>query len=147
MLQKSTTFFIDFDAVVKWTKTAKDEARGHLLMLSSEVDKAMSVASLIDGTAVDFLFGVKAAERRPGVRFRPNDVKKYLSTLDDEGQEAFAKFYYVVFAAVVRYHSQMEHVCACLRSSWLQQDLRNEVEEAFRHLLGVVTERNIVEDD
>jgi hypothetical protein len=147
MQHLQSTYFLDYEVVVRETKTKLDEARGHLLMLGDESDTALSIASLIDGSAIDFLFGVKFLIPDPAARKRANDVKRFMATLDEEGQEAVAQFYYVVFASILSYHRQMDHMCACLWSSWLRQDLRSEVEEAFHHLRFLVTERNLLEDD
>mmetsp|Transcript_7977 Transcript_7977/g.13243 ORF Transcript_7977/g.13243 Transcript_7977/m.13243 type:complete len:148 (-) Transcript_7977:1766-2209(-) len=147
MQNLSISFFIDYDAAFSIRKTSKDEARGHLLLLTgNEADNQLAIASLLDGSSIDFLFGVKHTQAMVMIS-KANDVKKFMRSLDDDGQDAIVKFYFVVFSALVRYHKQMEHICAFLWESWLIHDAKEDIMEAFGHLQSLITEKNVISDD
>lgn len=122
-----------------------EETKAHLVLLSDDVDCNLSVAAILDGSTIDFLFGARDNDAR-SVIAKANNVKKFLRGLDTDGQEAAAKFYLVVFQSMARYQKNLSHPCSCLWASWLQLQFRDDIEEAFNHLAGIVTEKNILHD-
>lgn len=140
-----TSFFLDHHAILRVGKRTVEETKGHLVMLSDDVDCSLSVAALLDGSSIDFLFGARDTDAR-SVAAKANNAKKFMRSLDTDGQEAFARFYLVVFQSLVRYQTGISHPCSCLWARSLQLQLRDDIEEAFLHVRGIVTDRNIMHD-
>jgi hypothetical protein len=140
------TFFYDEQFLV--TLNSKpgllSEAKGHIVLLGSNVESFLKAAALIDGSTVDFLFGLKYAHQTShqishangGVgRSRANDVKKFLRTLDIEGQEAAADFYLVVYQALVSYQEENDKCCGFLCSDQKKKAMNESIERGFQHFI------------
>lgn len=145
MQSLNSGFFLDHSAMVRVGKRTMEEAKGHLTLLLDDVDCNLSVAALLDGNTIDFLFGFRDNDARSVVA-KANNAKKFMRGLDTDGQEAFAKFYLVVFQSLTRYHKAISHPCSCLWARSLNVQLREDIEEAFAHLRGIVTEKNVLLD-
>ena len=141
-----SSFFLDHEAILKVGKRTIEEAKGHLVLLSGEADMHLTTAALLDGKTIDFLFGVYSTEVRSAAA-KANAVKKFMRNLDTDGQEAIAKFYYVVYKAFIDYHKRIEHPCSCLWSASLKNNMYQDIEDAFVCLQGLITDRNISRDE
>lgn len=108
-------FFFDEKTVLSLDTQSVEQAKGHLVLLGSSVENFLKLATLIDGSSVDFLFGVRYTNQQGGMgRSRANEVKKFIRSLDSLGQEAAAEFYFSVYNAVVEYYEAQRQCCAVL---------------------------------
>jgi hypothetical protein len=124
-----------------------EEARAHLVFLAAGgEDYSLSKAALSDGNTIDFLFGVRGSEVR-SVASKANAVKKFMRSLDEDGQQAVTKFYLVVYQSLDTYHKQLNHPCSCFWSSSLRQNMLGDIEEAFECLQGIVTAKNVLREE
>lgn len=140
------SFFFDFDVIKHVGKRTEEETRGHSIMLASDVDSNLCIAALLDGSSIDFLFGVRRADNRSAAS-RANDVKKFMRNLDEDGQQAIAKFYFIVYKSVLRYQKRLRHPCSCLWVHSLVVDLHGDIDEAYVCLRGIISAKNIIDDD
>lgn len=142
-----SSFFLDHAAIARIGKRTVEETKAHLVFLGSGgEDFTLSRAALADGNAVDFVFSVRGAEGR-SVASRANDVKKFMRSLDESGQDAVAKFYLVVFQSMATYQKKMSHPCSCFWASTLCNNMMGDIEEAFDCLKGMISEKNILRED
>ena len=142
-----SSFFLDHEVIMQVGKRTVEETKAHLVFLNNNgTDRALSVAVLSDGNAIDFLFGVKNTDAR-SVASKANSAKKFMRSLDEQGQESVARFYLVVYQSLANYHRKLENPCSCLWSYYLRKDLQEQVEDAFQCLRVIVTDRNIRQDD
>lgn len=132
-------FFYDEKVILSFNDSSRiDQLKGHLVLLGSNVENFLKLATLIDGSTVDFLFGVKysnlsSQDARLG-RSRANEVKKFIRSLDVQAQEAVAEFYFSMYAAIVEYHHQNKKCCGCASlcfSETNKQRLFSQLERAF----------------
>lgn len=111
-----------------------DQAKGHLILLGSNVENFLKVATLIDGSSVDFLFGIRGAVQSGMGRSRANEVKKFIRSLDGLGQESISEFYFSLYNAVVEYHADCHQCCSFLSAERNKRELFDKVERAFLNL-------------
>lgn len=140
------SFLLDPDVIVHIGKRTEEETKAHFVLLKPDVDSNLSRAALLDGSTIDFLFGVRRSEVRSAAA-RANDVKKFMRNLDEHGQEAFAKFYFVTYQAMLNYQRRQRHICSCFWTHTLLADLHGDIDEAYVCLRGIISERNIISDD
>lgn len=142
------SFLLDPDVIVEVGPRTEEETKAHFVLLksSTEVDHNLAIAALLDGNTTDFLFGVKRAEVRSAAA-KANDVKKFMRNLDEQGQVAFTKFYFLTYQAILNYQRRRRHICSCLWTHTLLADLHADIDEAYVCLRGLVTQRNILADD
>jgi len=112
-------FFYDEKVILSFNDSSKfDQLKGHLVLLGSNVENFLKLATLIDGSTVDFLFGVKYSNSSDNSglmgRSRANEVKKFIRSLDVQGQEGAAEFYYAMYSAIADYHHQNQKCCGCV---------------------------------
>jgi hypothetical protein len=111
----SPDFFYDEKVIFSLQNIAIEQAKGHLILLGSNVESFLKLATLLDGSTVDFLFGVRYASNysSTGVgRSRSNEVKKFIRSLDASGQEAIAEFYFLLYSAIMEYSESSRQCCA-----------------------------------
>lgn len=132
-------FFFDEKTVFSLDAQAVEQARGHLVLLGSRIENFLKLATLIDGSSVDFLFGVRYTNQQTGIgRSRANEVKKFIRSLDSLGQEVAAEFYFSVYNAVVEYYEAQKHCCACLCQERTKRAALEKVDRAFISFLRKV---------
>ena len=143
MQHLSSNFFLDHTVVTRFDKRIVEETKAHLIILGSGGgnDTTLTTASLEDGNAIDFLFGARGFNAR-SASSKANAAKDWMRSLDDHGRDATARFYLIVFQSMETYHKNMNHPCSWLWSFWLRRRLLVDIEEAFAHLKGVISENN-----
>eukprot|EP01039_Chlorochromonas_danica_P004277 gene4277-4697_t len=125
-------FFYDANLLFDNEDMKVEEIRAYSILLGSNVESFLKVATLVDGSTVDFLFGSKTYARMNRVsRSRANDVKKFIRSLTTHEQEAVSKFYYGVYLALVEYYVARDSVCSCLWEAQLRKGFREQVEQHF----------------
>lgn len=127
-------FFFDKAYVLSMgtSGSAVDELKAHTILLGSNVESFLKAATLIDGSTVDFLFGVKAANQQHGLaRSRANGVKKLIRALNNREQEAVTKFYYAVYVALIGHSEGKAHPCSCVWREGLRRGFTETVDRAF----------------
>ena len=143
-----SSFFIDHSVVTRFDKRVVEETKAHLIILGSGGgnDTTLAAAAIADGNTIDFLFGVRDSEVQSAA-LRASKAKKWMRSLNDQGQDATARFYIVVCQSMEIYHRNMEHPCSFIWSFLLQKRLLDDIEEAFVHLKGMISENNIHTDE
>jgi hypothetical protein len=129
----SPDFFYDEKVIFSLQNTTIEQAKGHLILLGSNVESFLKLATLLDGSTVDFLFGVRYASNysSTGVgRSRSNEVKKFIRGLDATGQEAIAEFYYLLYTGIMEYSEASHQCCATLFCQ--ERNKRNFLDKADR---------------
>lgn len=98
-------FFLDFSFIQSLDDKQVDIAKGHLILFSQhDKDETLKVASLLDGTSIDFLFGVSRTNQNSENRARSNNAKRFIAALDSNHQLEVAKFYSKVYQSIVDYY-------------------------------------------
>jgi hypothetical protein len=146
MQSYSSSFFLDHDVVCEIGKRTREITKGHLCLLGGESDSNLRVAALMDGKTIDFLFGASSMESGPTAA-KANAAKKFLRKLDESGQEAVASFYFVVYKSMADYQQKSDHPCSCCWARAHRVHLQNSIEDAFTCLKGMITDRNIINDE
>jgi hypothetical protein len=107
-----------------------NEAKGHRILLRSD-DLHFKISALVDGTTVDFLFGVASTNRKNNPLTL--DLKSYIIGLDERKQADIILFYTEVYEAVIDYLEKVDGYgilsCCCIPVA--QKQLRNKIETAF----------------
>jgi hypothetical protein len=126
-------FFYDEKVLLSFGTTKSiDQAKGHLILLGSNVENFLKLATLIDGSTVDFLFGVRyASEISTTGRSRSNEVKKFIRSLDTQGQDAASEFYFSMYNAVVEYHHDCNQCCSFIAAEKNKRDFFEKIDRAF----------------
>ena len=132
-------FFVDRRVILNLTGKSILEAEGHVHLLSHSGSDSLKVATLLEGTSVDFLFGVERGQNNPSLR-KVNKVKSFIQALDESDQEAVADFYYLVYRAIAKYHRQIDHPCAWFFWGTYESDLDSDIQDAYNHLSGMLGE-------
>lgn len=133
-----TSFFYD-ESTVKQDTLSLDELRGHLILLSKMNDASFHLAALLDGSSIDFLFGIKRNSIDSRLRKRLSSVKAFIRSLSEDKQVYVAEFYSSLYQAVVIYHSKIE---SCGRMFYFcnymsaETVFREQVSSAFQKLVS-----------
>jgi hypothetical protein len=129
----SSDFFYDPVFLHNITDRSLQEIRAHTIILGSDVEGFLKVAALIDGSTVDFVFGLRPSQRTLA-RSRANEVKRFVRSLDSREQEAVARFYLSLYEALASYQEGKEAACACLFESQMRRGFDESVDRAFTRL-------------
>ncbi len=125
MMQVSLNFFLDVDVLVNCSGKDVDAAKGHLILFdSNDMENFLKVAALLDGSSIDFLFANKRGTEGSTSRIKINTVKKFIRSLDTKGQEEVAKFYTLVYKALVEYNSEKAKSWGC---SCCDKDIKRDL--------------------
>lgn len=139
----SIHFFVDLTVIQQLSDKHIDAAKGHLIILGHhDRDNNLKIAALLDGSSIDFLFGVNNATQGSISRIKVNNVKKFMKSLDVAHQEKVAKFYGEVYQSIVDYYNWKANSwnCCCdtKRAIMIEtiensfQDLRDSLGDRFR---------------
>ena len=136
------TFFLSSDALVHLSRTRKNEARGHQILLET-ADTGLQISLLLEGTTIDFLFGDCARSRSSICKSndRVRKVKNYVRSLSEKKQLEVVLFYKTVYASLVKFHKKVESLgifCDCVMVFYSKAALRHEVLEAFSKLYRIL---------
>ena len=102
-------FFLDLSVIQSLEGKNIDISKGHLILFGNhDKDGTLKVSALLDGSSIDFLFGVYNASQNSINRTKANNVKKFVRQLDSTSQIEIAKFYGSVYKAVVDYYNWRE---------------------------------------
>jgi hypothetical protein len=141
------SFFYDLDVVKQVGKRTEEETHGHFIMIhNTDQDCHLALAALLDGTTIDFLFGVRRTEVRSAAA-RANEAKKFMRSLDEDGQRAVAKFYFVIYKSVLTYQKKLHNPCSCLWYHSLVTNMHDDIDDAYVSLRGMISDRNIISDE
>lgn len=139
MNTRTVDFFLSRSVVLNLKGKEVLEAQGHIHLLSKSGEDSLQIATLLDGTTVDFLFGVSRMKESP-LRIKVNEVKEFLHSLDEHSQKLVAEFYLLAMQAIVKYHKQIVHPCSWLFCGTYESDLWYELEQAYSHLDSILSE-------
>ena len=130
----SVHFFVDLAVLHQLNERQVEIAKGHLIILGRrDSDHSLRIAALLDGSSIDFVFGVNNATQGSISRIKVNNVKKFMRSLDVPHQEEVAKFYGTVFQAVVDYYNwRASSWDFCCDTRWAI--LKETIETAFQDL-------------
>lgn len=139
----SVHFFLDMTVIQQLDEKRVEAAKGHLVILGHHVpESTLKIAALLDGSSVDFLFGVNNSTQGSISRIKVNNVKKFMRNLDARHQEEIAKFYGRVYQAIVDYYNWKASTwCWCWDTRRVVlvetieaafQDLKDEFGDIFR---------------
>lgn len=134
LLCLSSDFFFDEKTILSFDVQSKEQAKGHLVLLGSNVENFLKLATLIDGSSVDFLFGVRYGNQsnsNGAGRSKSNEVKKFIRSLDASGQEAIAEFYFSLYHAITDYYEAQSHCCSFMCQETNKRKLFEQIDRAF----------------
>lgn len=127
-------FFFDEKTILSLDAQSKEQAKGHLILLGSNVENFLKLATLIDGSSVDFLFGVRYGNQSntDGVgRSKSNEVKKFIRSLDVTGQKSIAEFYFSLYHAITEYYEAQSSCCSFMCQESNKRKMFEKIERAF----------------
>lgn len=130
----SVQFFVDFAVIQHLDSKNIDAAKGHLIILGHyDQESSLRIAALLDGSSIDFMFGVNNTTQGSASRIKVNNVKKFMRNLDVPHQEQIAKFYGRIYQAVVDYYNWRESTwCCCFDTQ--KAVMTEAIEAAFQDL-------------
>ena len=139
----SLDFFLDRDVIMNLEGRLIEEAQGHVHLLGGNGEDSIKVPAIVDGSTIDFLFGIKRIHdttQAPSCCAKVNRVKAYINSLDDHEKEAVADFYYFTFRSIVKFYKQLDQPCNYLMYNMLETELSVELEEAVENLTGFLNQ-------
>ena len=135
-------FFLSSDSLVDLSRTRKNEAMGHQVLLES-ADNGLQISLLLEGTTIDFLF-CNSARTRSFVGKSDDSVRKvknYIRNLSQNKRLEVVQFYKAVYTSLVKFHTRIDTVgvfCDCVIVLYSKAALRREVLEAFSKLYRIL---------
>ena len=113
-----STFFYDEKFILKFDNRLLQEAKGHLILIHESNDFNLKVAALLDGSAIDFLFGVR---NNSSNKMKAEMVKSYIREQNQDLQILIAKFYYVIYHNIINYYNSLNenNLLTCFGSCFL----------------------------
>lgn len=129
-------FFYDPALIEKFKGELLNELKGHMILLGTNIDPHIRVAALIEGTFIDFIFGLKLGMSSWN-RNRVSVVKEYLRGLSFLKQTAVANFYESLCGDIIDFHTQIKAVgslCYLCQVEKIRVALHDHIEDSFSEL-------------
>lgn len=147
-LVRSAEFFYDPFHIYEFNNRPRtiEELKAHSVLLGGNLEGYLKVATLIDGSTIDFLFGVKSSTTNSFSRARANEVKRLIRCMGSRQQEEVARFYLSVYCALITYYTNRDNYCGWLWTQQLKQAAHNDLQRAF-NALAVSLEKSKREED
>jgi hypothetical protein len=129
-------FFFDPSTLATLGGRTLEEAKCHLIILGNDVENFIKYAALVDGTTVDFLFGVRRTDKQVNnLKHKANEVKEFLRSLEVHNHEAVANFYGSVYNSLINYHLWMSHWWSFIFSSWFYHNMLQEIDQSYKVMI------------
>ena len=109
------------------------EARGYLILLSDAVENNLKIATLIDGTSIDFLFGSKYLLFTNTQKAKVHEIKQFIRHLEFIQQEMICEFYHQVYQELVKFLEKQDTCCGCLWQASLGEKMTENIQQQFHY--------------
>lgn len=140
---KTLDFFLQMSILLKdfllTSETrALQEVQGYLILLSTDIDINLKIATLLDGTSIDFLFGSTLTQASRIFnnlqKTKVHEIKQFIRQLSFLHQEYIANFYHHVYEVLYVYLQEQEHICGCFWQKSFEDKLVLHIQQHFQHL-------------
>lgn len=130
--------FYDAHVVESYDDRKLDELSGYLIIFSRSQDRSLQVSVLLEGKAIDFLFGLgRYVPWSSSVKNRCLNIKSFIHSLPHEKQFAVVLLYGKIFKAVVTFHktsNALGLLCRPCRTPYARREMAITMNDAFREL-------------